>query len=104
MRKRFDHRFVLILTAAGIFVSVTFFAVVWSQAFDKADADKDGLIATSDLFDFAEAYRQNARDPKTGLEADLNDDGQVNERDTFRFLRLWNKDREESLKEYEKGS
>jgi hypothetical protein len=85
-------------------VSVTVFAVARSQVLEKADADRDGLVTTGDLFDFAEAFREHARDPETGSAADLDGDGQVDERDIFRFLRLWNRDREESLKEYEKGS
>jgi Ca2+-binding EF-hand superfamily protein len=89
--------------AVVVLVSVGVFAVVWSVVFEKADADKDGLVTTGDLFDFTEAFREHARDPQTGLAADLNEDGQVDERDIFRFLRLWNRDREEYLKEYQKG-
>jgi hypothetical protein len=62
-----------------------------------ADYDQSGLVETSDMFDFARAYR-NREDPQAARAADLNRDGSVDEFDVFLFQREWNADRDEVLR------
>jgi hypothetical protein len=70
---------------------------IWAGVSRRADADRDGIVETSDMFDFAEAYRNR----ETTDEADLNLDGRVDEMDIFIFLREWNADRDRALGEEE---
>jgi hypothetical protein len=57
------------------------------------DYDDNGIVDTSDMFDFARYYRER-KDPHAARPADLNHDGKIDEFDIFLFLREWNTDRD----------
>jgi hypothetical protein len=86
-----------VMLVAGLLVFGLVAGGIWAGVTRRADADRDGIVETDDMFDFAEAYRNR----ETSQDADLNLDGRVDEVDVFIFLREWNADRDRALGEEE---